>query len=392
MLNRILLWTAAPVVGWGLSIAAASDAAPPVLRVLNFQADNGFQHASKSAALQMVERIGADNGWGVVSTREASSLTELDLASFAVIVFNNNCGNRGPVMNTAEQAAVQRYIREGGGFVAIHCAGAIWKEGGAFQPWYEGLIGARMVDHPKVQEARLVVEDQTHPATRHLPAEWIVTDEWHRFGSNPRGNVDVLISVDEDSYQGTQKMGGDHPFVWCQEYDGGRSFFTSLGHTEEIYGNPDFVNLVEGAILWASRGVQEAEQVKSIVSMIPVQRGLYLDLDANFGVELEDGNRVGAWHNQVFGNAAEVFVKRDEGREVVGSGRPTFKSHVPEIGGSSALIFEEQELLNMDEDAFDNMVTGSGYTWFSVMCAYEQHVGKTDVNSFFGNLRNGTQL
>lgn len=122
---------------------------------------------------------------------------------------------------------------------------------------------------------------------------------------------------------------------------------------------------------------------------LPVSSGLFLDLDANKGVGLEDGKRVKSWANQVAGNAADVFVKRDKGREVAGSGRPTLKEDVEEIGGNNSLVFEEQELINMNEDAFDHMVTGSGYTWFSVMCVYEQNVGKKDVNSFFGNLRNG---
>ena len=121
---------------------------------------------------------------------------------------------------------------------------------------------------------------------------------------------------------------------------------------------------------------------------LPVNKGLLLDLDANQGVDLEDGNRVKAWHNQIKGNPADVFVKQDKGRKKAGSGRPTLKKKVAEIGGHNTLVFEEQELINMDEDAFDHLVTGSGYTWFSVMSVYKQNVGKKDVNSFFGNLRN----
>jgi len=183
------------------------------IRILNFQADNGFQHKSKSVALEMVERLGEKNGWEVVTTIQSSSLTELDLSSFDAVVFNNNCGNKGQIMKPAEQLAFQKFIQNGGGFVAVHCAGAIWKEGGDFQQWYEGLVGTKMVDHPKVQKAKLIVEDQTHPATAHLPAEWVVKDEFHRFGSNPREKVNVLISVDEDSYKGKQKMGGDLHFT-----------------------------------------------------------------------------------------------------------------------------------------------------------------------------------
>lgn len=368
----------------GCAVASVAAAEASIFRILNFQADNGFQHESKSVALDLIERIGEKNDWEVVTTTQASSLTELDLSSFDVVVFNNNCGNRGQIMTSAEQVAFQRYVQQGGGFLGVHCAGAIWKEGGEFQSWYEGLIGTRMVDHPKVQEARLVVEDRTHPATRHLPSEWIVTDEWHRFGTNPREQVNVLISVDEDSYEGKQKMGGDHPFVWYQEYDGGRSFFTSLGHTKAIYGQPKFEQLVEGAIRWTGGMALQAE------SSPPVHRGLLLDLNANAGVVLEEDNRIGAWHNQVSGNAADVFSKQDEGREIPGSGRPTLKENVASIGGSSTIVFEEQELLNRDEDAFDHLVTGSGYTWFTILSAYEQNVGKKDVNSFFGNLRNSS--
>ncbi|WP_411825883.1 hypothetical protein [Luteolibacter sp. AS25] len=122
---------------------------------------------------------------------------------------------------------------------------------------------------------------------------------------------------------------------------------------------------------------------------LPVGDGLFLDLNANLGVEVEDGYRVRAWRNQVEGNKADVFVKQDEGRKVAGSGRPTLEENVEAIGGGGTLIFEEQELLNMNEDAFDHMVTGNGYTWFSVMSVQKQNIGKKDVNSFFGNLRNG---
>ena len=391
----LVLFAASMVVLAGVSVSNADDLSPQSpLRVLNFQADNGFQHKSKSVALQLVERLGKKNGWEVVTTIKSSSLTELDLSTFDVVVFNNNCGNKGQIMKPAEQLAFQKYIQNGGGFLGVHCAGAIWKEGGEFQKWYEGLVGTKLIDHPKVQQAKLIVEDRTHPATVHLPKEWVVEDEFHRFGSNPRKNVNVLISVDEDSYKGKQKMGGDHPFVWYHEYDGGRSFFTSLGHTKEIYSNPKFEQLIEGAIVWTGKlkpTTQNSTAPKfepSSTPKLPIQTGLFLDLNANEGVDLEDDDRVKAWHNQVTGNAADVFVKQDKGRKVAGSGRPTLKSKVAAIKGNNTLVFRQQELVNMDEDAFDHLVTGSGYTWFSVMSVTKQVKGKKDVNSFFGNLKN----
>ena len=177
------------------------------IKVLNFQADNGFQHQSKKAGLEMIEHLGEINNWEVVTSIDTADINMKNLQSFDVIVFNNNCGNKGRIFSDAQHRALQNYIKSGGGFVAIHCAGAIWEEGPDFQEWYEKLVGARMVAHPKVQKATLIVEDKEHLSTRHLPDEWSVTDEWHTFANNPRENVNVLISLDESSYEGVHQNG-----------------------------------------------------------------------------------------------------------------------------------------------------------------------------------------
>ncbi|MGJ8654518.1 MAG: GDSL-type esterase/lipase family protein [Opitutaceae bacterium] len=164
--------------------------------------------------------------------------------------------------------------------------------------------------------------------------------------------------------------------------------YSALSNQSELF--PDKVHPnAEGARIMAETIYPYLDGQLAGETLVPVRDGLFLDLDANAGLELEDGSRVKAWHNQVQGNAADVFVKQDEGRKQAGSGRPTLKTNVAEIGGNNTLVFEEQELVNFDEDAFDHLVTGSGHTWFSVMCVYKQNVGKKDVNSFFGNLRNG---
>ncbi len=120
-----------------------------------------------------------------------------------------------------------------------------------------------------------------------------------------------------------------------------------------------------------------------------VENGLVLDLNADKGVEVEDGDRVVKWANQVGSFAAKDFLKRDKGRQEAGSGRPTLKKNVAAVNGHNTLVFRRQELVNHDEDAFDHLLTGSGYTWLTVISAHEQAVQLKDVNSFFGNLRNG---
>lgn len=119
-----------------------------------------------------------------------------------------------------------------------------------------------------------------------------------------------------------------------------------------------------------------------------VDKGLILDLDADQGVGVEDGDRVVKWTNQVAAFPAKDFLKQDKGRKEPGSGRPTLKKSVAAIGGHNTLVFRRQELVNREEDAWDHLLTGSGYTWFAVIRVYQQVVQLKDVNSFFGNLRN----
>jgi hypothetical protein len=126
-----------------------------------------------------------------------------------------------------------------------------------------------------------------------------------------------------------------------------------------------------------------------LVHAVSVRNGLLLDLDANRGVALEDGDHVGAWTNQVASSRAKVFVKQDQGRTMPGSGRPTLKRSVEEMGGHDVVVFQRQELINHDEDAFDHLTTGNGYTWCAVVRVYQQVPVLKDVNSIFGNLRNG---
>jgi hypothetical protein len=116
--------------------------------------------------------------------------------------------------------------------------------------------------------------------------------------------------------------------------------------------------------------------------------GLVLDLDASKGVVLEDGDRVASWKNQAPAHPEMVFVKRDGGRAEAGSGRPSFRKNAT-ADGKPSLVFLQQELVATDEDAFDGLTTGKGHTWIAVIAVHGQRVGVKDVNSFFGNLRNG---
>jgi type 1 glutamine amidotransferase len=83
-----------------------------------------------------------------------------------------------------------------------------------------------------------------------LPAHWKRTDEWYNYDRNPRGDVHMLMTLDEETYEGG-KHEGDHPIAWCHTPHGARSWYTGGGHTEESYGEALFRQHVLGGIQWA---------------------------------------------------------------------------------------------------------------------------------------------
>ncbi len=352
------------------------------ITIINFSGDNGYKHSSQAKGVEMIENLGKKYHWKVISTTDPAIFNDKVLSSVRLVVFNNNCGNEGKIFSKVQQESFKKFIANGGAYLGIHCAGAIWNEEGDFQQWYEALVGTRMVSHPAVQQATMIIETKNHPATQHLPAYWKLTDEYHTFTSNPRSKVTVLISVDENSYEGTPKMQGDHPMVWCQETGNSRSFFSALGHSEELYNDSNYQKMIAGGMVWAMR--LENKENNKINS-----QGLILDLDADKGVYSNENNQVFKWENQVLNSKARFFEKRDEGRKIAGSGCPTLKNDIPELNHHSSIIFKEQELLNKEEDVFDHLTAGSGYTFFCILSPYKQNGKLKDVNSFFGNLKNG---
>ena len=129
--------------------------------------------------------------------------------------------------------------------------------------------------------------------------------------------------------------------------------------------------------------LQAEDQPRSLIA-----ENLLLDLDAEQGVVTKEKLFVESWTNQVKDSVVRDFVRQDEGRRKAGSGRPTLRTEVAAIGGRSTIVFKRQELVNDQDDAFDHLITGSGYTWFCVLAVDKQKVQLKDINSFFGNLRN----
>jgi type 1 glutamine amidotransferase len=217
------------------------------LIVLVFSKTAAYRHEAIPQGVRSIDELGTQLGWQVVATEDAGFFTDESLDRFDVVVFAMTTGD---VLDSEQQAAFERFMKKGRGYVGIHSASDTEYE----WPFYGRLVGAYFRSHPEIQEATYRVEDREHPATRHLPSSWKRTDEHYSFRENPRGKVRVLVSLDEASYAPGEQAMGDHPIVWCQELEGGgRSFYTALGHTKESYSDPLLREHLASAIAWAGR-------------------------------------------------------------------------------------------------------------------------------------------
>jgi uncharacterized protein len=207
--------------------------------ILVFSKTKGFRHKSIPAGKDALMKLGQENNFRVDTTENAALFTFDNLKKYKTIVFLSTTGN---CLDDAQQAEFEKYIRAGGGFMGIHAATDTEYD----WPWYNQLVGAYFLSHPKQQNADVVVHSQTHPSTVMLPHRWKRFDEWYNYKKIVMG-IKVLATLDENTYQGG-KNGENHPMIWYREFDGGRSFYTGGGHTDESFSEPLFVKHLLGGL------------------------------------------------------------------------------------------------------------------------------------------------
>ncbi len=211
-------------------------------KVLLYSKTNGFRHESISAGIQAIKKLGLENNFGVDATEDSLDINTKNLKKYQAVIFLSTTGN---VLGEKQKQALQNFMKKGGGFVGIHAATDCeysW-------PWYIKMIGANFESHPKQQIAKLVVTDAKHLSTLHLPQIWERKDEWYNF-KNLNPEVNVLIKIDESSYTGGKNK-DNHPMAWYHTFEGGKVFYTALGHTIESYSEPLFLQHVLGGIQYA---------------------------------------------------------------------------------------------------------------------------------------------
>jgi uncharacterized protein len=215
----------------------------------------GWHHESLHYGVIALKEMAIRNYFDVVLFEDPNSFTDKNLEQFQVIIFLNTTGD---IFDSTQQRVMERFIRSGKGFVGIHSASDTeydWE-------WYTKLVGRMFHIHPAVQTAKLVVLDDKFPGLQGFANGRLWTEEWYEFGPETIPGLHYVLGVDESTYNpkadwGAKKgqgMGQLHPLAWYHEYDGGRAFYTALGHLPTNFSDAAFLNHLYAGILWAATG------------------------------------------------------------------------------------------------------------------------------------------
>ena len=202
-----------------------------------------FRHDSIPAARQAMASLAASTGaFSVTATEDLSLINADTLRAYDVLMFALTSGELP--LSSLQKTAMIDFVSSGRGFIGVHSATDTLYE----WPDYGRLVGAYFKEHPWTQQASVIVEDGSHPATAGLGDRFTILEEFYTFQENPRGRVQVLLHLDAASVGST----GDYPLAWAQSFGAGRAYYNALGHFSETWMDSRFQRQLVGAIRYAA--------------------------------------------------------------------------------------------------------------------------------------------
>ena len=217
----------------------------------------GWHHESINEGVAAIKALGDRNFFNVQWHQEGTTMTDKYLENFQVVIFLNTTGD---ILKPEEQLAMEHFIQAGKGFVGIHAASDTEYD----WPWYTKLVGRMFHIHPAIQTAQLTFTSNSFPGLGAFTNHQLWTDEWYEFDAETTTGLNYILAVDENTYNPKADWGGRnlkgvgmgsfHPISWYHTYDGGRSFYTALGHLPAVYSEPAFLSHIYAGIFWAATG------------------------------------------------------------------------------------------------------------------------------------------
>jgi uncharacterized protein len=224
-------------------------------KVFLFTKTAGWHHESINEGVTAIRKLGERHFFDVDWQENTNFITEKNMAQYQAIIFLNTTAD---VLNDEQQKVIEKFIQSGKGYVGIHSASDTEYD----WPWYTKMVGMMFKIHPAQQTAYLNVVDSNFPGMERFPKKLLWTDEWYEFGELKATDLKYLVTVDEKSYKPEAKwganegkgMGSVHPISWYHNYDGGRAFYTALGHIPATFSDQTFLDHIYGGIYWAATG------------------------------------------------------------------------------------------------------------------------------------------
>ncbi|MAN51384.1 MULTISPECIES: ThuA domain-containing protein [Marinimicrobium] len=248
------LFTAACVLGLLFTFTSVQAQSIPQFKVLMFTKTDGFHHKSVNEGVAAIRKMAEKHEFAVDWHEDAKLINDENLEQYDVVLFLLTTGN---ILNEEQQGAMERFIQSGKGFVGIHSASDTEYD----WDWYTKMVGRTFHIHPRNQTAELEVLDRKFPGLERMPDKFWWTDEFYEFGTERIDTLNYILSVDGDSYDPYAKWGEKEsqdmdfrPMAWYHEYDGGRAFYTALGHIPATYGDRLFLEHIYGGLMWAATG------------------------------------------------------------------------------------------------------------------------------------------
>jgi len=210
----------------------------------------GYVHDNISASVEALKLICKELKLDFEVSDQPSVFTREKLSKYSLLIFTNT--NNETFDTDSQRNEFQNYMQKGGKFIGIHSTCGSERK----WEWFWSMLGGKFVRHPVLQPFDIKIIDSNNISTKHLPAIWNWEDECY-FMDNLNPDMHVLLAVDlrsivddkKTEYPGTV-FGKYFPLAWCHEFDGGRQWYTALGHKIEHYQDKNFIQHLKGGILW----------------------------------------------------------------------------------------------------------------------------------------------
>jgi type 1 glutamine amidotransferase len=267
-------WWLSILAGFGFATSAFSADAEKELKVLIVDGQNNHDWKATTPilkkALEETKRFKVDVA---TALKKGAAGFAPKFSEFDVVVSNYN-GDEWP---EETKSAFVEFVTKGGGFVTVHAAD------NSFPKWpeYNAMIGVggwggrNEKDGPYVrfrdgkivrdevkgnggshgaQHAFLVeVRDKEHPITKGLPEKWLhAQDELYDRLRGPAKNLTVLATAYADPKKGGS--GENEPMLMTIDYEKGRVFHTTLGHSVGAMKCVGFRTTFARGCEWAATG------------------------------------------------------------------------------------------------------------------------------------------